>query len=1685
MLLRTFLAFVLFTNSLSAQVNPDADSDSAFSNLADFANTNANTTDIGDAAAEFLAPLDNSSVDVSEVENSDVARAEQELRYISEEDLEKPDIQINGAFFSLALLAGGQKSLENLMIRLYRQLTITGDEKNLKILFNSSPMPQISVERIDLNREEYEDHKAKLFLLPEADKVAAMKRYDYLLNRSKFETRIVVPAGVLAFVKNVDELAALFAKAIATRNPQILGVSDDPNFYRNLENISAYTNVGPHIQREVKIDIAVMERLMAAQFNPWALYEFERRVHDWIDARYERNLLSLTRGFMFARVERLPGSFRSLRLQIQKDYLAYIAKKKDILDFVNHHQSFPKELNRLRSRVKLFVYPCYMNFLQFLLASATPMVLGSFQFYQYVAAAIAATGSSIQKSDSYQAFRGAIDPAMELTAPLIGYASDHMVLLSALAAGTAAYKYFGPPILQIAPVIKRAAMATPAVVASHAQTVQTIGSQLLHGSVYIASRAASGTQYVAKKVWYGTGVLVVKTANGLVAVGKGTPHAVIVTGKFLFDFSKSLAFAIRQEANIAWIQVQQKVRKFEVDAQARMQRKADNERDFQKLQEFLANPVANPQEIFGMLSQAIYLARIGKSTWFQGGIPPNSPIPALDLRSGEALNYFEQLLRVLNSLLEKNLIDPRDLVRFNSGRDLEDLIGKIRKDPRFTDAFVSYSQLARPLLGERPFRSGTNMYAIGYYLSPLFVDENLDAKSRIKILNDIHETSDGLTLLPAFKNYLEKYGDQTLKELLSAKDLDPDSLKTFIRVSYHHRYRNGFNYGLNLKGLTPEQYAKLWAFNNLEYIDGNENTYRQDIKYMTRNGEVKIPQNWVKRAASITDLTKYIDKRFPDWVLSKYKRALFDAVVSRPELFKTREDVTLFLNRDYYWETVSSNSYRTFTNAELGFATYARALAEKHPNVWKYKHSDAEFIHELITKRLHELGLYPKDFKGRLDLFVELTSRGVSSTTDTLLQDLLKHADPEQEKKLSEFALVDGRAFDRTILEEFSARQFLKYERYQILRTLPMNDPQRIKYLESNISALQNLFKEGGIRYTSLLEQMSVEMVSTQEESRIIHEAKFWPKPSGSLSPSAVAQESNADQTFSAIYNLISIVTKWKKSEQFAFLLLLRGDADPTPHLQKVFPNLGPLRIRRTYQSLPVWARSTIVELLLEEGLLKNESLESGLGKKVIDHLISDGDKETQKAAREILSAFLYALGKLGDGNNGFQKKILGYLYALPKGEDTSIGHTLKQILEVFGATGIKVGQFLVAADLLPEATPILRQLQERADIPNREDMYADVREILGTSDLPFLLRNLLGAASLKYAFLAKELKSDQDVVIKIFRASAVNHVRTELVLLDAMADYLNRLGHRYGIFKTIVDAARRAVEKELVVSEESKKAARARNLIYVDLSDEKIKIQVPKEQLVKDRMLVSQFARGGSFNELPESLKRIAAQKILEIEGKILFSANDVIEFDPDRHAGNYRIYFQSYHGREHMVLESVNSDQETGEISPIDFGQLIKMKKSDREKITKLFALSQILTQLGPNDWMRNEVSRIFGLDANQSRLLNKSLRRYFPEPAFKEKVTAYFALLSAVQEAGFKNFDIAYVDFVRAIIQLHQYDVYVADKSISPQALFTREVLREGQSYQSAMALSTKQKIMLSTYNFWKKWTAPSPLSCEKLF
>lgn len=845
-----------------------------------------------------------------------------------------------------------------------------------------------------------------------------------------------------------------------------------------------------------------------------------------------------------------------------------------------------------------------------------------------------------------------------------------------------------------------------------------------------------------------------------------------------------------------------------------------------------------------------------------------------------------------------------------------------------------------------------------------------------------------------------------------------------------------------------------------------------------------FPKRWMRKLIedvfdaeeSVTDIAHELDQNFVanGGNLSILRTMLFKYVIDRPQLIRAPQDVTVLLDRLYFWPAFSHQDHAG--ELEQALVKVVRQKVQLYPRVWSYDPSSTEVLHGLIIQRMKDLHFYPTSYTELKVLWTRLTERGVSSHSDRILEELIQIAPQTDIEHLKTLAIAEGRIWETDLNSRLAIAQIRATPEYAQL--MESRDGNLRRYILKNlIINLQKLLPERGISYVTFLEQLSVDMMSSFEEAQMIEMAKLEVVNRSPGEPTArPAPTMTSDSNLTGIKAIYEKVKNWPKRDQFNFILFVRGEAKPSKRLSNAFQRVSVERVRRMYEILPLGARVGILDTFFTHSLVTPDAAGLRWTRRLVDHIIGGQETEAQKISHQLLTAFLHAVNDVGNGN--LTTTILSYLYALPTSAVASPGETLKHVLEVFGATGIKVGQFLLASQILPEhEARILMSLQDQAKVPSRMDIYEDVYDIFGLpegSALPFRVLELLGAASMKYAFLAQDNENLQRLVIKIFRLDALNNVDMQFDILESMSQYLiEHYGPKYGVLDVILDSARKAVRREQNFRHEIWKSEIARNAIYVRFSEANLHVDAPQEDLVKERMIVAQYAEGVSFNEINERYKPLIAKKILEMERDIYFADQPVVRFDPDRHAGNYRVWIRPEGTDADLVLEPM------AKLRPIDFGQVLRMTREQRERVIRLFALAQIISKGGVNEWLVTEIKRVIGMNADDLKTLKSHLKRYVKAANFNP-VTIYISLLAAIRASGYKDLDIVYIDFIRGIIQLTQYEPFAAD-TVSPSRIFEERVLQSIREYLPHIELDRRQIAMIKAFNTYQRarsWLSHQP-------
>lgn len=942
---------------------------------------------------------------------------------------------------------------------------------------------------------------------------------------------------------------------------------------------------------------------------------------------------------------------------------------------------------------------------------------------------------------------------------------------------------------------------------------------------------------------------------------------------------------------------------------------------------------------------------------------------------------------------------------------------------------------------------------------------------------------------------------------------DPHSGISILKMTHALEVRSPFM--RIFKQLSPDQRIRFFSA-----VEGNT-----PEKWANRFGTMKIIeasfvqiiQGLMDSSQSIVDfntkLTEYVSKN--KLKLNLFQPHLQGLILTRLDLLKSYRDFDLLMRAEHFWPDQEKMASSTVIEEPL-----RRILDEKRKSfggsVWKYDPVVSERIHRQLENRMQSLGILQNDYNSKFHTWKLLTDRGVSTITDEMLENLVKLADSKQLAALEQYAVAEGRVFDQELSNKFALSQIKASPSYNelVFRGANLKDVDRMGLIYNVVEIAQNLMKDMGNSYSIFIENLSVSINSSFAEAELLNQFKT----KKIMDTANRVVKGNDSEGFGLFESILPEIKSWKPKHQFEFLLYLRGSIDATPFITSQFPVFGPERIRKMFQGLPVKIAMGVVNLYLKETILSRKSVDEGYGKKLIDTLISEiKDPTVEKFAGLMIRGLLFGLDRAK--NPYFKDHVLSAIVALRAGnqestakkvsgqagdssEVSNVGEILKTILEQFPGVGPKIGQFLVGTGRLPDhINDVLSETQDKALPPERYDQYMDLAQITGRGkDIGIILEQLLGSGSIKYSFLGKDQMSGLRLALQVFREDVQNNSDMQVEVLQGMIDYLIKEGGKeWAFLRVIVDGAVNAVQREKRYKREAHKTMLARLRIYQNFSSSQFTIQVPEQQMNNDRLLMSRFAKGVSFKELPQQDKDIVGKKLLEMESSVLFGNSrqgggkdrSVIWYDTDRHAGNYLIDVVFKNGQKHY------------NIWPIDFGQLTYIRHEQRDRVAELFALAGILSDRGTNDWIGNHLASLFKFNAKTTARFKENLKQFFP-PSLQSKengsqdkiIMDYFSLIAAINESmrdpnngqryadvnlNEVDFDVrsgkldyAYTDFVRAIIQLNQYEekITLVDDRYTPRNILKELSIKKAAKILSVMDLDTTQKIALSTVEMGRK-------------
>ena len=395
------------------------------------------------------------------------------------------------------------------------------------------------------------------------------------------------------------------------------------------------------------------------------------------------------------------------------------------------------------------------------------------------------------------------------------------------------------------------------------------------------------------------------------------------------------------------------------------------------------------------------------------------------------------------------------------------------------------------------------------------------------------------------------------------------------------------------------------------------------------------------------------------------------------------------------------------------------------------------------------------------------------------------------------------------------------------------------------------------------------------------------------------------------------------------------------------------------------------------------------------------------------------------------QVKVISYLLANHVSERNP-GVALRNVLEAYGVAGVKFAQIFSTSDILPkDVRKELAKAKDQARRPSRVEIYDRLSTVTGVKNVDqlFTVGKLLGSASVKYTILVTDGKGKKHA-LQIKREEAEASISKDLRQLDFIVDALcKKNSKKYSFLRGVSATVKDAIWRELSLPRESIKA----DVIYKEMTKinfrDSVKLVFPHTSTLLDGLPInpqarfylrsSEFSPGKTIEKLELKKQREMARAILEVESQLLFPSDKrKTHFDPDRHSGN--------------ILLTDNRERPVG-FSPIDWGQLLSMEESDRIRVARLLAYSEVFERTGVPRGLLDKLIQDFSFTDIDNRSISKGeikkmakeLRSYYPNRGRipRSSMVSYYYLLSVLEKYGLER-NIVNYDLIKGIFQLEAY-------------------------------------------------------------
>jgi hypothetical protein len=656
----------------------------------------------------------------------------------------------------------------------------------------------------------------------------------------------------------------------------------------------------------------------------------------------------------------------------------------------------------------------------------------------------------------------------------------------------------------------------------------------------------------------------------------------------------------------------------------------------------------------------------------------------------------------------------------------------------------------------------------------------------------------------------------------------------------------------------------------------------------------------------------------PEWKLS-FEEVV--AIAKDPAFWKKRELSSWDRKPREYSTTEASTRLAEAALEKQGKGALSALLKTSRGGLqgpgYEYDSKHSRRLQTLLITKLQEGSRIPKDALQLHQLLFSLASRGPSPELDAWASNLYLEKEFQCRDCLEE-------VLENRTCQDLDYRKKI-YDKWLTLRGdfFPKTTRNRIIRINREVDRINRFFPEESLARAQALEGFANLIHANQTETKIIDAAKR-------------SQNANAESIVLRFLDGVLGVLRWENrgrrpgveepldplERQLDFILFLQGKKELHSEILEDFNRsrrdenafaddfVTSEQLQRHFSILPPAYKALALNPMLtgKDGVYQDRR-----GRKALLDLATEGMGEYRSQAKLLLEALLHGLNKVAP----YQETLaVAYILGQGGGKEQPAGLRLRNVLASLGNSGTSIGQKLYQRRLVPaEFMPYLRDFQDSARETDRIQIFERIAQILKVPDLDdvLILEEKLGEASTKIVCkvrykdgrVASLTPDDPEAsrALKILWEDLKRSNELEKKKLAFALDYLEEHGGPgYRKLRSVLKAVARGLDRQSDARAEVANYDKIRQLYQTGkVEPSGFVFDVVEKDLsagASEEHLNEKVAPGVSLSKIEQMGAEVTARvfgAIYDKEESVLFAeptdGKEVIEFETDRHGGNYKV--------------------------------------------------------------------------------------------------------------------------------------------------------------------------------------------------